>query len=92
MFCDSITTKDDKLIQRSSLQLHDCITTDPQAEILISDIVDTKYFSCVCFQNQQDVDEYISNNGSDVLNRYEHQIVPGFFNPRKDFMFWKKEC
>ncbi|NSL52777.1 DUF4433 domain-containing protein [Bacillus sp. P2(2020)] len=36
MFCNSLTTKENKVIQRASLQINDCITTDPQAEILIS--------------------------------------------------------
>ncbi len=91
MYCDSITTRDNKLIQRESLQIDDSITTDPQAEILISDIIDTNYIGCICFRNQQDVDHYILQYGSEVLNKYEHQIVPGFFDARKDYMFWKKE-
>lgn len=91
MFCDCITTRENKLIQRNLLQINDCITTDPQAEILISDIIDTKYIGCICFQNQQDIDDYILKNGSDVLNQYEHQIVHGFFDARSDYNFWKKE-
>ena len=91
MFCDSITTKENKLIQRESLKINDSITTDPQAEILISDIIDTNYIGCICFHSQQDIDDYIQQNGSEVINNYEHQIVPGFFDARKDYLFWKKE-
>lgn len=92
MFCDSIITKENKLIQRTSLQISDRVTTDPQAEVLISDIIDTKYIGCVCFQNQSDIDAYLLNNGPDVLNKYDYQIIPAFFAARKDYMFWKKEC
>jgi hypothetical protein len=91
MFCDSLTTKDKKLIKRDLLQIDDYVTTDPQAEILISDIIDKKYVKCVYFQNQQDIDDYILRNGSDVLNRYEHKIASRFFDYRKDYVFWKKE-
>lgn len=91
MFCDSLTTKENKLIQRSTLQINDHITTDPQAEVLISDIIDKKHIGCVCFRNQLDIDEYISKNGKELLSQYDYQIVPGFFDARKDYMFWKKE-
>ena len=91
MFCDSIMTKENKLIQRKSLQICDYMTTDPQAEILISDVIDKKYIACICFQKQFDIDEYISKNGKDLLDQYDYQIVPCFFGPREDYMFWKME-
>lgn len=91
MFCESITTKTNKSIQRSSLQINDCITTDPQAEILISDVIDAKHIACVYFQNQRDIDEYIKKNGQELLNLYDYQVIPGFFDARKDYIFWKKE-
>ena len=56
MFCDSLTTKENKVIQRASLQISDYITTDPQAEVLISDAIDKKYIGCICFQKQPDID------------------------------------
>ena len=91
MFCDSLTTKENKVIQRASLQISDYITTDPQAEVLISDAIDKKYIGCICFQKQPDIDEYITKYGTDLLEKYDYQIVPGFFDARKDYMFWKKE-
>ena len=91
MFCDSLTTKENKVIQRASLQISDYITTDPQAEILISGAIDKKYIGCICFQKQPDIDEYITRYGKELLEKYDYQVVPGFFDPRKDYMFWKKE-
>ena len=91
MFCDSLTTKENKVIQRASLQISDYITTDPQAEILISDAIDKKYIGCICFQKQPDIDEYITRYGKELLEKYDYQVVPGFFDARKDYMFWKKE-
>lgn len=91
IFCNSLTTKENKVIQRASLQINDCITTDPQAEILISDVIDKKYIGCICFQKQSDIDEYITKYGKGLLSKYDYQVVPGFFDARKDYMFWKKE-
>lgn len=91
MFCDSLTTKENKVIQRASLQISDYITTDPQAEILISGAIDKKYIGCICFQKQPDIDEYITRYGKELLEKYDYQVVPGFFDARKDYMFWKKE-
>lgn len=91
MFCDSLTTKENKVIQRASLQISDYITTDPQAEILISDVIDKKYIGCICFQKQADIDEYIAKYGKDLLDKYNYQVISGFFDARKDYMFWKKE-
>ena len=91
MFCDYLTTKEKKVIQRASLQISDDITTDPQAEVLISDAIDKKYIGCICFQKQPDIDEYIKKYGTDLLEKYDYKIVPGFFGARQDYMFWKKE-
>jgi len=91
MYLDSIKTRDNKLILRESLQIDDSMTTDPQAEILISDIIDTNYIVCICFQKQQDVDHYIQQYGSEILNKYDHKIEPKFFGSRKDYESWEKE-
>ena len=91
MFCETITRKDGSKVNRASLQIDDSRTTDPQAEILISGIIGTQYIRGVFFQSQQDRDDYISQNGSDDLCLYDHQIDPSFFAPREDFTFWQKE-
>lgn len=91
MFCESLITKENKLIHRASLEISDHITTDPQAEILISDVIDAGYIGCICFQTQRDVDEYTQRNGKGLLAKFDYQIVPDFFDARKDYMFWKKE-
>lgn len=91
MYCESTITKENKLINRNDLQISDDITTDPQAEILISDIIAPEHIACICFQSQSDIDEYVKNNGADLISKFDHQVVSGFFNARKDYMFWKKE-
>jgi hypothetical protein len=88
MFCETFSTKGNVKINRASLQIDDNWTTDPQAEILISDIIGTQYIRGIFFQSQQDRDDYISQNGSDELCLYNHQVDPSFFAPRKDFTFW----
>lgn len=90
MFCDSFTTKD-KLIQRASLQIEDHLTTDPQAEILISDIIDKRYIACIYFQTQRDLNKYIAKNGKELLEQYNYKVDQNFYNPRKDYVFWQKE-
>lgn len=91
MFCNSVKTKENKIIQRKELEISDNLTTDPQAEILISDVIHSKYISCICFYDQRHIDHYISKNGENQLNNFDYQVVPGFYNPRKDYMFWQKE-
>lgn len=91
MFCDYFTTKDNKSISRSSLQISDNYTTDPQAEILISSIIDKKYIEYICFSQHSDIDKFIAKHGNDLLNKYRYNIYEDFFTFRNDYEFWKKE-
>lgn len=91
MFCECITTRENKMVHRNTLQIGDNITTDPQAEILISDIISSRHIASICFQNQSDINEYVRKNGDKLINKFDHQVVSGFFEARKDYSFWKKE-
>ncbi len=74
---------------RVSLHINDYLTTDPQAEILISDIINTKYISGICFEKQSDLDEYLKKYNDNFLSNYDYDIIPGFFYDRKDSEFWR---
>jgi hypothetical protein len=78
MFCETFSTKGNVKINRASLQIDDNWTTDPQAEILIMIFIGTQYIRGIFFQSQQDRDDYISQNGSDELCLYNHQVDPSF--------------
>ncbi|KRQ86502.1 hypothetical protein ABG79_01711 [Caloramator mitchellensis] len=91
MFCDNYTAKNGKIIQRRSLQIDDNYTTDPQAEILISGIIDYKYIDYIYFNNQDDVDYYRKTYDTYLLSKFNYKIDQKYFQPRKDYEFWKKE-
>lgn len=91
MFCEYVLTKGNKNIYREQLNIKDCWTTDPQAEILISDIIGPRGIKYICFQSNSDAVEYAKKNDHNLLNKYECRVFPDFFNSRKDFAFWKKE-
>lgn len=91
MFCEFITTKNNKMINRNSLQIDDSYPTDPQAEILISGIINVKYIAGICFESQRDINDYIIRNGDNILNKFDYQIIPCLYEPRKDYRYWKKE-
>ncbi len=91
MFRESTHTRDIKSIQRKDLNIPDNYTTDPQAEVLISDIIAPNYIARVCFNDKRDINEYIEKNSTNLLNNYDYQVDSDFFSARKDYKFWKKE-
>lgn len=91
MFRTSLVTRDNTCIQRADLQIEDHYTTDPQAEILIRDIIDKKYISSICFQYPKDKNSCVLEYGYDVLKLFNCEITPELFSPRKDYGFWTKE-
>lgn len=88
MFCEYATDKQDRKINRSSLQIPDSYTTDPQAEILIGGIIDPKHILCICFENKFDFDIFKRIEGSGLPSEYEYQVIPDLFGPRKDYVHW----
>ena len=91
MFCETKTIKGEKIINRASLQVDDCITTDPQAEILVSDIIEPEFIKGIYFQRQNHADSYFKANGLDLLKKYECKIHPDFFSYEVGYMLWNKE-
>lgn len=88
MFSDSIMTKENKLIRRKYLEIDDNYTTDPQAEILISNTINPSYIKYIYFQEKNDIFEYIKKYGLEVLSKYKYKADTFFFSPRKDYMYW----
>jgi uncharacterized protein (DUF1330 family) len=91
MFCDEFNIKDKRNVKRRDLNIGENLTTDPQAEILISEIIDKKYIDWISFQDKQDMERYIQKNGSFLIDKYNRNIRQELFKPRIDNMFWKKE-
>ena len=87
MFCDTIIING-RRVRRELLNINDNFTTDPQAEILISDIIDKEYINCIYFQNEDDLQYYKENYGLDILKKYNYDIDRNFFNARTDYDFW----
>ncbi|NMA48976.1 MAG: DUF4433 domain-containing protein [Tissierellia bacterium] len=88
MFRGVITTKDNRIINRNDLDISDSLTTDPQAEILISDIISTNHIKEVCFKSQEEMKEFINKSGRKIINKFDCSIRPDLFDRRKDFIFW----
>lgn len=91
LFCESALTKDNKLNYRSALQIGNNIPTDPQAEILISGIIESQYINKIYFQNKNSFNEWRLFQGSEKLSEINYQIKPELFGPRNDYSFWQKE-
>ena len=66
-------------IERKSLCIPDCYTTDPQAELIIAKKIDQKYIRKIYIKSRNDVD---INDARIIVN-------PIIFNGRKDYEFWK---
>lgn len=82
--------QEEKDINRDDLDIPDNYTTNPQAEIVIGDIVKPKYIEEVVFENGSDKQLWLEEN-------YEFQNLPvdfivdeRLFGPRSDYLFWKK--
>lgn len=88
MFSERIETTDGRINYRKDLLIGDNLTTDPQAEILISEIIKCKYIKNICFQNQTTKDKFISNCDNTLFKKFSYSVYPEFFNRRKDYMFW----
>lgn len=77
---------------REEQLLPDSMPTDPQAEILIKDIIDPHFIERICFNNQNDLSRYLTHRGIiDEETKKRTCVDPTFFKPRIDYHFWSKE-
>lgn len=61
MFQKTDCTNWNREIHRSSLKIPDSWSTNPQAEVLISGIINPQYITSVCFNSQEDLLAYQKN-------------------------------
>lgn len=87
MYSDEIITKDNKIINRSLQRLNSSMTTDPQAEILISGTIETKYIATINFYKEGDIEYYRSIYGSDLLDMNDYVVEPDLFRNRNDLLY-----
>ena len=90
LYSDSAFTKEGKEIYRSNLHISYNLPTNPQAEVLISSIIEPQYINRIYFENVNQKDECLNSKGFEKLSEYEHLINPEFFRPRSDFKHWQK--
>lgn len=72
---------------RLSAEIQDSYTTDPQAEILCFDCIDTKYIREVIFEDVSDFKRYSYLIPNGITKRIDNS----YFGPRKDWRIWKKD-
>lgn len=68
---------------RNDRKLPDYYTTDPQAEILINGIIDSKYFKYIFVGNEEEY-QYLKSKSIDSV------IDKRAFLPREDYKYWQK--
>jgi len=79
MFCDY------KEIKRSSLNIPDNYTTNPQAEVLVFDPIPPRYIACVHFEDDGVYRRWAGRSCDSVTFELNRQ----FFTYRKDYRVWK---
>lgn len=85
MFYDTINIEEGKMIERSDLNIGDHLTTDPQAEILISGVIHPEFIDRVYFKNPFDKDNYIRRYEDALLREFDYGYEPNFFTYRRNF-------
>lgn len=74
---------------RELLKIPAHYTTDPQAEVLVFDIIDPSYIGAIILPNQSS-DSYIFDPYRDNINIYINQKISiNFFSYRQDYAHWK---
>ena len=70
---------------RTESGIPDHFPTDPQAEVLIFDLIDLSYMKRIIFSDDSIVRKYKGNTPTPV------SLDSRFFKPRMDFRFWRKQ-
>ncbi len=89
MFSETVIVNDKRMIYRKDLNIYDYYTTDPQAEILVSEVIDKKFIKSIYFENENDLNDFLTEYNP--LYKSECIIKTNFFGPRNDYRFWGKE-
>ena len=79
--------------KRHELSIPDSYTTNPQAEVLVLDVIEPKYFSSINFNEKLKIKN--PNKISDIIkpfqSRFEFKINRDLFTYRKDYTHWLSE-
>jgi len=79
-------------IQRQDLDIPDIFTTNPQAEVLVSDPIPPQYINEVRFYNLDSRQNWIQSHPGDYLQQLmaepENKYHKYYFSPRQDYQMW----
>ena len=89
MYSDTGKNLNKEIVLREDLDIERYMTTDPQAELLVSDKIEVKYITNVYFDNK-----VVMNNLLNSINIGEHlniefQLEHSLFRYRNDFTYWR---
>ncbi len=73
---------------RSNLNLSANQTTDPEAEVLVTNVIETKYITDICFLTRSEQIEFKKHIQTLSLNIDTH-IYDHFYGPRHDWQYWR---
>ena len=78
--------------ERCNLNIPDNFPTNPQAEVLILERVDSKYIMEVCINSRERVNNHVAMMHviNSCVNSIKFTRNAGFFTYRKDYAFWRK--
>lgn len=72
---------------RSVLGTPESSPTNPQAEVLIFGEIEPKYIDAIIFENNTTLAKYRHLLPQDL----QIEVMDGFFAPRKDYAYWRRE-
>lgn len=70
--------------------IKDSYPTDPQAEILISGIIEPSFFKGIFFYSEDDLVWFTENYNEVKLKQVPYSVSQEYFKPRSDYVFWQK--
>lgn len=89
MFADRVEDRYGDTVDRKLLNLSNNFTTNPQAEVLISNTISTEFIKGVYFDNNEDIESYKCLYGEENLKQYRYEINHNLFTYRNDYKFWR---
>lgn len=92
MFCEEYTYErlsgSGSVTRKYITGIQEYLPTSKQAEILISDIISSGYIKSICFNNEDDYQNYINTSSlSDAIQKFEFEIDERYFLKREQVKF-----
>lgn len=89
MFEDFHGSRDGKVkIKRESLRIPENFTTNPQAEVLIFELIRPENISAIFFDDKSDLDGCKAQFGTQI-DHIRFEVDHLLFGPRNDYREWK---